>query len=92
MICGYSFGDRHVNLEIDRALHESGGNLTIAAFTDRNEPTGQLKQWREDSLVRDQVLVFANRGFYHGDDENASNEDLPWWKFENLTRILNGDV
>ena len=69
VICGYSFGDRHVNLEIDRSLHESGGNLTIAAFTDRNEPTGQLKQWREDSLVRDQVLVFANRGFYHGDDE-----------------------
>ena len=92
VICGYSFGDRHINLEIDRALHESGGNLTIAAFTDRNEPTGQLKEWREDSLVRDQVLVFASRGFYHGDEEIASTEDLLWWKFENLTRILNGDV
>ena len=92
VICGYSFGDRHINLEIDRALLESGGKLTIAAFTDKNEPTGQLKEWRENSLVRDQVLVFANRGFYHGDDENASTEELPWWKFENLTRILNGDV
>ena len=92
VICGYSFGDRHINLEIDRALQESGGNLTIAAFTDQNEPTGQLKEWRENSLVRYQVLVFAKRGFYHGDDENASTEDLPWWKFENLTRILNGDV
>ena len=92
VICGYSFGDRHINLEIDRALQESGGNLTIAAFTDKNEPTGQLKEWRENSLVRDQVLVFANRGFYHGDEVNASTEDLPWWKFENLTRILNGDV
>ena len=92
VICGYSFGDRHINLEIDRALHESGGNLTIAAFTEKNEPTGLLKDWREDNSVRDQVLVFANRGFFHGDEEEASTEDLPWWKFENLTRILNGDV
>ena len=91
VICGYSFGDTHINLEIDRALHDSGGNLTIAAFTDRNEPTGLLKDWREDSSVRNQVLVFAKGGFFHGDDEDASAEDLPWWKFENLTRILNGD-
>ena len=92
VICGYSFGDRHINLEIDRALHESRGNLTVAAFTDKNEPSGLLKDWREDNSVRDQVLVFANRGFFHGDEEHASTEDLPWWKFENLTRILNGDL
>ena len=91
VICGYSFGDRHINLEIDRALHESGGNLTIAAFTDRDEPTGLLKDWREDASVRDQVLIFGNRGFFHGDEEVTSTEDLTWWKFENLTRILNGD-
>ena len=92
VICGYSFGDRHINLEIERALYESGGNLTIAAFTDRNEPTGLLQAWREDNSVRDQVLVFSNRGFFHGDKVHISTEDLPWWKFENLTRILNGDV
>ena len=92
VICGYSFGDKHINHEIDRALYESGGNLTIAAFTDRNEPCGLLQAWREDNLVRDQVLVFSNRGFFHGDKEHISTEDLPWWKFENLTRILNGDV
>ena len=28
VICGYSFGDRHINLEIDRALRESDANLT----------------------------------------------------------------
>ena len=92
VICGYSFGDRHINLEIDRALHESRGDLTIAAFTDKNEPAGLLKNWHADNSVRDQVLVFAKRGFFHGNQAHASTEDLPWWKFENLTRILNGDV
>ena len=91
VICGYSFGDSHINLEIDKALQESNGNLTIAAFTDTNEPTGQLKKWNDDINVREHVLIFANRGFFHGVNEMPSS-DLPWWKFENLTRILGGTV
>ena len=82
VICGYSFADRHINLEISRALRESDGNLTVAVFTNSDEPTGQLKDWRDDSLVRDQVLIFCNRGFYHGDFMLDSSEDVPWWKFE----------
>ena len=92
VICGYSFGDSHINLEIDKALRESRGNLTIAAFTDRDQPEGRLSEWREDSSVREQVLVFANRGFFHGDTLATSDTGLPWWKFENLTKILNGEV
>ena len=92
VICGYSFGDSHINLEIDNALHESGGNLTVAAFVATDEPTGQLKEWREDGAVREQVLIFANRGFFHGDSKETSDKDILWWKFENLTRILRGEV
>lgn len=92
VICGYSFGDKHINLEIDRALRRSEGNLTIAAFTAEDEPHGLLQEWREDILVRDQVLIFSNRGYFRGEEEKKSEDDLPWWKFENLTRILNGEV
>ena len=92
VICGYSFGDSHVNLEIDKSLRESGGNLTVAAFTDGNTPIGQLKEWHEDDAVRKQVLIFANRGFFHGDTKETSTNDLPWWKFESLVRILKGEV
>ena len=92
VICGYSFGDSHINLEIDKALHESEGNLTIAAFTDGDEPTGQLQKWHEDDALREQVLIFANRGFFHGDTKKTSIKDLLWWKFENLTRILKGGI
>ena len=88
IVCGYSFGDAHINLEIDKALRESGGDLTVIAFTHDNQPTGQLKDWRIDNAVRDQVLIFANRGFFHGENEQPSEKDLLWWKFENLTKIL----
>lgn len=90
-ICGYSFGDAHVNVELDRALRESDGRLTIIAFTNEDEPKGQLKDWRDDEGVRDQVRIHANRGFFHGTTEERSEVDLPWWRFEVLTRLLRGE-
>lgn len=90
-ICGYSFGDAHVNVELDRALRESDGRLTIIAFTNEDKPKGQLKIWRDDQDVRDQVRIHANRGFFHGTVEERSDVDLPWWRFEILTRLLGGE-
>ena len=91
VICGYRYGDTHINKEVDRALHESAGDLTVVAFTSENEPHGELKSWTKDEIVRDQVLVFANRGFFHGDTADESTEDLLWWKFENIARLLGGE-
>ncbi|WP_454062953.1 SIR2 family protein [Candidatus Nitrospira salsa] len=91
VICGYSFADSHINIEIDRALRESSGNLTVVAFVSEDKPTGQLKTWAEDENIREQVLVFANRGFFHGDVVERSERDLLWWKFENITRLLGGE-
>ncbi|MDY0167574.1 MAG: SIR2 family protein [Thermoguttaceae bacterium] len=90
-MCGYSFGDAHVNVELDRALRESDGRLTIIAFTNEDEPKGQLKDWRDDVEVRDQVRIHANRGFFHGTAEERCDVDLPWWRFEILTRLLRGE-
>lgn len=90
-ICGYSFGDTHINLEIDAALRESGKKLTIAIFCADGSPSGQVKEWCDDPNIREQVLVFGRRGFWHGDDKHMSPVDLPWWKFENMVRILEGE-
>ena len=92
VVCGYSFGDRHINLELDKALRESQGKLTVAAFTDKDQPMGLLKEWNDDEAVREQVLIFANRGFYHGEQREVSAQDLPWWTFEILTKMLKGEV
>ncbi len=90
-ICGYRFGDSHINLELDRALRESEQRLTIVAFTSEDEPNGQLKKWIKDHEVQDQVRIYANRGFFHGNEQITSKSDLPWWKFEIIARLLGGE-
>ena len=92
VICGYSYSDRHINFEVDRALRESDGNLTIAAFTSENGPTGILKEWHSNVRLREQVLIFANGGFFHGDNAICSKCALPWWKFQNVARIIGGEI
>ncbi|MEO6922479.1 MAG: SIR2 family protein [Bryocella sp.] len=91
VICGYSFGDAHINIEIDRALRESAGDLTVVAFTNENGPVGELAKWHLDESIKDQVLIFSNRGFFHGDHVSPSEIDLLWWKFENIARLLGGE-
>ena len=91
VVCGYRFGDTHINLELDRALRESAGDLTLVVFTSDNEPTGQLEKWHNDDAVKEQVLVFANRGFFDGTQSESATNDLLWWKFENITRLLGGE-
>jgi len=90
-ICGYAFGDAHINLELDRALRESEKRLTVVCFTDRDAPEGRLAEWFRDPAVREQVRIHANRGFYHADTVVTSDVDLLWWKFEVLARLLGGE-
>ncbi len=90
-ICGYAFGDAHINYEIDRALKESDKRLTVIAFSSDNEPAGQLRAWLDDPIVNEQVRVYGNRGFYHGNEKRESTKDLPWWKFEVMAQLFGGD-
>ncbi|MDF1836193.1 MAG: SIR2 family protein, partial [Alteraurantiacibacter sp. bin_em_oilr2.035] len=50
LICGYSYGDIHINDDIERAMSSPRSQLTIIAFSD--EPEGQfpptLKAWIDD--------------------------------------------
>lgn len=90
-ICGYGFGDTHINLEIERALRESGGELTVVVFTLDEEPTGELKRLHEDTEITDQVRIYARKGFFHGTTAVKSADELPWSTFENITRLLGGE-
>jgi hypothetical protein len=91
MVCGYSYGDSHINIEIERSLRESGGELTMVVFTFDDEPTGDLKRLHDDKDITDQVRIYAKKGFFHGSTIAKSAVELPWWKFENITRLLGGE-
>jgi hypothetical protein len=90
-ICGYSFGDSHINLEIENALYQSEGRLTIAAFVGTDEPEGKLRNWLDDTTINEQIRVYANKGFFHGNKKSKQDSDLIWWKFEILARLLGGE-
>ena len=90
IISGYSFGDDHINREIEKAIRESSENLTVAAFTESSRPSGALETWRQDASIRSQLLIFTSAGFFHDDTTATSDIHLNWWKFENLTSILTG--
>jgi len=90
-IIGYSFGDIHINEEIDRALHSSEGRLAIVVFTYDSEPEGILRKWFKDPLVRDQVRIHARHGFFHADTEIKTVDELPWWRFEIIARLIGGE-
>ena len=89
-ICGYKFADSHINIELDRALRESR-DLTMVVFWSEETLDATLKNWHDDADVRDQILIYGKRGFWHGDTVDASATDLPWWNFENVTRLLGGE-
>ena len=89
-ICGYSFNDAHVNSEIENAMIRSDGNLTVIAFVSDDEPKDALEQWRRNEFTNENLLICANRGFFHGDESIRSDKDLTWWRFEHLARIIWG--
>jgi len=83
-IIGYSFGDAHINYELDRALRESDGRVSFVVFTGEDTPTGLLHKWVENPATKEHVRIHANKGFFHADTRIESEVALPWWKFEVL--------
>jgi hypothetical protein len=90
-ISGYSFGDEHINAEIEAALLHTQGRLTVAVFTNQEVLEGTLLRWHTHPEIAENVIIYGKRGYYHGKTEEISITDLPWWRFENLSRIIAGE-
>ena len=102
VICGYSFGDDHVNEEIERALRRRGSKISVLIFfrqpvdtvlpPDESLPITLATWLKADDTWTERVIVAGSRGFYHGSLENRfpapGNNPHPWWSFAGVTRIL----
>ena len=97
IICGYSFGDEHINLEIEAAMLHKSSDLTLIVFMKLEEPFCTiLKKWLEDKRINNRVYLITNKGLFHSSSEliqHAEIAELNWWKFSELPKfILTGEA
>ena len=93
LICGYSFGDEHINAELEMALRAPKSQLTVVAFAD--QPGGMmpsvLEAWRNSGEWGSQVFVAGSQGLYQGAGGPyfpGADSGRDWWTFRGVTRLL----
>lgn len=92
LICGYSFGDEHINADIDLAMSNPNSQLTIVAFS--NEPDGNLpktlNEWRTQRSWKNRVYVASPKGLYNGDVGPIfqQTDDRDWWTFDGTAKLF----
>ena len=91
IVSGYRFMDMHINVEIERALKDSQGRLTVLIFYPEDMIKGPVQKWLDDPAIQEQVIVLGKKCCHHGKQRHEATTELPWWKFENVTRILAGE-
>ncbi|HCC81924.1 MAG TPA: SIR2 family protein, partial [Methylophaga sp.] len=88
--CGYSFGDEHINQEIELALQRPENKTTLLAFASKLNPI--LEKWRASSWGK-RVYVITEDGLYVGPGgphvPQIDPAKLDWWTFSGVTKILN---
>lgn len=88
--CGYSFGDEHINQEIELAMQHPDNKTTILAFSPNLNET--LERWR-NLHWSNRLYIISNDGLYVGNaTPKFSPKDggsLDWWKFDGVAKVLN---
>lgn len=93
MVCGYSFGDDHINDEIEIAMGSDKSQLTLIAFSEERDDQlpKVLQRWRSESWG-ERVFVATQRGIYHGQSgpvfEGLKEGGFNWWTFEGVSDLL----
>ncbi|MEM1227155.1 MAG: SIR2 family protein [Planctomycetota bacterium] len=88
-ICGYSFGDDHINQEIQLAMDQDGNKTTILAFS--SEINSVLAEWGERDW-RKRLYVITENGIYVGGEgpfvKPPPDRKHDWWTLQGVTRLL----
>ncbi|NMM79722.1 hypothetical protein B2J86_02055 [Acidovorax sp. SRB_14] len=100
-IVGYSFGDNHINAEIEFALEDRNNKTVVIAFS-REVTDGPgtsvcntLKTWLANANYGSRVYVATDKALYNGPHRLApppGTPDLTWWTFEGMTKFLETGV
>ncbi len=92
LICGYSFGDDHINAEIEIAMASARNQLTIVAFVDEpnDELAPVLRRWSEASWGK-RLFIASPKGIYqgsHGPVFAAPEGRRDWWTFDGVASLF----
>jgi len=95
-IVGYSFGDEHINLEIEEALKRESNKTTVIAFVREVGPAGatnlpeRLRTWMTGTTFRNRVYAASDQAIYAGSARFSppGGGELKWWSFAGLTGFL----
>ncbi|CAH9057085.1 hypothetical protein PSEHALCIP103_01586 [Pseudoalteromonas haloplanktis] len=99
--CGYSFGDDHINAEIESALRSEANQTTVIAFIQEAPKDGvvinkTLDAWLCCPKIGSRVYVAGELGIYHNSTTPLAESDdskYTWWRFDGLTQFIKtGDV
>ncbi|RYC17841.1 SIR2 family protein [Ciceribacter ferrooxidans] len=88
-VCGYSFGDDHIDAIIEQNLLHIDSKTTLVALSKTRN--AKLKRWGE-SRAGERIFVLAEDGLYRG----SAGPFFPptvtikrdWWSFEGTTSLL----
>ncbi|MGI6752588.1 MAG: SIR2 family protein [Anaerovoracaceae bacterium] len=89
IVCGYSFGDEHINTEIYQALSQENNKTTLIVFA--KEKNAFLEKLLDKNQFGNKVYIASSKGIYHGDNSLISRidgESYDWWKFEGMISFL----
>lgn len=96
-IVGYSFGDNHINSEIEAALGDRNNKSVVVAFSceidDGNGATAPcplLKSWLKNENFGSRIYVATDKALYNGLHRvsPSAGTNLQWWTFAGLTKFL----
>jgi hypothetical protein len=91
-VCGYSFGDEHINQELELALERAENKTTLIAFClEGTRMPDCLTRWRTQPWNR-KLLIVTEKGLYVGNEgpfhPSLTGGDRDWWTFSGVTRLL----
>lgn len=93
-VCGYSFGDDHINQEIELCMERLDSRTTLVAFLQEGEKmAGCLVRWKGSNwgsrfyVVTEKGLYVGKQGPFHVPPDGEARD---WWTFAGVTKILRG--
>ena len=89
-MCGYSFGDEHINNEVEFALSKGENRTVLVVFLEcRYGIPDRLEKWRNSNFGT-RIIIASLHGLYVGDQgpfKRKDEEDF-WWTFKGVTSVL----